>query len=154
MSQTHKQDDCIFCQILAGKAPAAIVTDDGPIVAFMDIFPLRPGHVLIIPREHHQYVHELDSFTRGKLMDTATDIAMAMRKIHPPGTDINWMINDGKAAWQHVPHVHLHLIPRNGRDNLRLTGNIVTRFLRKPNMAHFEAQAQELQRVLDPAPKR
>ncbi|MGB1580410.1 MAG: HIT family protein, partial [Nevskiales bacterium] len=103
----------------------------------------------IIPREHWQYVHELDGFTREKLFSTGTRISQAMRQLHPAGTDLNWMINDGKAAWQHVPHVHLHLVPRNGRDNLRLTGNIITRFMRKPDMAHFESQAAELRAILD-----
>lgn len=144
-----KQDDCIFCQILAGKAPAAWVVDDGPIVAFMDIFPFRPGHVLVIPREHQQHVTELDSYTRGLLMETGARIATAMRKIHPPGTDLNWVINDGKAAWQHVPHVHLHLLPRNGRDNLSLINRMVTRFMRKPDMAVFEREAQKIRAALD-----
>lgn len=142
-------ENCIFCQILDGKLPAAWVVDDGPIVAFMDIYPLQPGHVLVIPREHWQYVHELDAFTRQKLMDTAVRIAEAMRSIYPPGTDLNWMINDGKAAWQHVPHVHLHLVPRSGRDNLNLMGRIATRFLRKPDMAGFEANAAALRAVLN-----
>ena len=142
-------DNCIFCQILAGKAPAAWVVDDGPIVAFMDVFPLQPGHVLVIPREHHQYVTELDSYTRGLLMETGARIAVAMRKIHPAGTDLNWMINDGKAAWQHVPHVHLHLLPRSGRDNLNLMSRMATRFLRKPDMAVFEAEAARLRAALD-----
>ncbi len=126
-----------------------MVLDDGPIVAFMDIFPLQPGHVLVIPRQHHQYVTELDSYLRAQMMETAARIARAIRQIHPAGTDLNWMINDGKAAWQHVPHVHLHLIPRRGRDNLNLIGRIATRFLRKPNMARFESEAAELRRALE-----
>ena len=141
--------DCIFCQILAGQAPAAWVIEDGPIVAFMDIFPLQPGHVLVIPREHHQYVHQMSAADRQGLMETATRIAEAMRRIHPPGTDLNWMINDGKAAWQHVPHVHLHLLPRSGRDNLNLMSRIATRFLRKPDMSRFEAQAAEIRQALN-----
>ena len=140
--------DCIFCQILAGKAPAAWVVEKRPVVAFMDAFPLRPGHVLVIPREHHPLVTQLDEQTRGLLMETGTRIARAMREIHPKGTDINWMINDGKAAWQHVPHVHLHLIPRTGKDNLRLMGQITTRFLRKPDMEKLEQQASALRDAL------
>ena len=142
-------DNCIFCQILDHKLPAAWVLDDGPIVAFMDIYPLRPGHVLVIPREHQQYVTGLDKYTRAQLMETATTIAEAMRRIHPAGTDLNWMINDGKAAWQHVPHVHLHLLPRSGRDNLSLLNRIATRFLRKPDMAQFEAEAERLRAQLE-----
>lgn len=140
--------DCIFCQILAGHAPAAWVIDKGPIVAFMDVFPLQPGHVLVIPREHHPLVTELSEMTRAQLMETAARIARAIRATHPPGIDINWLINDGKAAWQHVPHVHLHLIPRTGRDNLGLIKRITTRFLRKPDMATFEAEAARLRSAL------
>lgn len=142
-------DNCIFCQILAGKAPAAWVINKGPIVAFMDVFPLRPGHVLVIPREHHPLVTQLDEKARGQIMETAARIASAMRELYPAGTDINWIINDGKAAWQHVPHVHLHLIPRNGRDNLPLIGNIVTRFMRKPDMQKFEKDAAALREKLN-----
>ncbi len=141
-------DHCIFCQILAGNAPAAWVIDKGPVVAFMDAFPLRPGHVLIIPRNHQPLVTELDEKTRGQIMETGARIAQAMRELHPAGTDINWIINDGKAAWQHVPHVHLHLIPRSGRDTLPMLGQIATRFLRKPNMAKFEKDASALKKIL------
>jgi len=143
-----QNNNCIFCQILAGKAPAAWVIEKGPVVAFMDIFPLRPGHVLVIPRDHHPLVTQLDESTRGQLMETGNRIARAMRELYPEGTDINWLINDGKAAWQHVPHVHLHLIPRTGRDNLRFMGRIATRFLHKPDMAQFEADARRLRKLL------
>ncbi len=137
-------DHCIFCQILDGKAPAAWVLRDGPVVAFMDAFPFRPGHVLVIPRDHHPLVTQLNAETRAQIMEAAARIANAMRDLHPAGTDINWIINDGKAAWQHVPHVHLHLIPRNGHDNLPLLGQIVTRFMRKPKLAQLEKNAAAL----------
>lgn len=140
--------DCIFCQILAGKAPTAWVIDKGPVIAIMDAFPLRPGHVLVIPREHQPLVGQLQERTRGQLMDTANLIASAMRRIHPDGTDLNWLINDGKVAWQHVPHVHLHLIPRTRGDNLPFMGRIVTRFLQKPDMAKLEQDAARLRMAL------
>ena len=149
MKPVDSNNNCIFCQILAGNAPAAWVIDKGPVVAIMDAFPLRPGHVLLMPREHQPLVTQLDEKTRGHLMEAGARIARAMRELHPPGTDINWLINDGKAAWQHVPHVHLHLIPRSGRDNLNFMGRIATRFLRKPDMEKLRAEARQLRDRLE-----
>ena len=69
---------CIFCDIVAGRLPAVTLYEDDKVMAFMDIFPLRRGHVLVIPRQHHRQLHELDSELRAHLLDTATRVTQAI----------------------------------------------------------------------------
>jgi histidine triad (HIT) family protein len=142
---------CVFCAILAGKLPAAFVLEDDGIVAFMDAYPLRHGHVLVVPRKHATLMTELDGASRTALIETGCRIAAAMRAAWPDCRGINWVVNDGKAANQHVPHVHLHLIPRQGGDGLKLlatfAGRAVT-MLRPPRTGRLEPQARQLREQL------
>jgi histidine triad (HIT) family protein len=80
-------------------------------MAILDLHPVRPGHVLVIPRRHAVFVHELTAPERAALMETAARIAVAQERagLRQGGT---LLINDGPASGQHVPHVHLHVIPR------------------------------------------
>ena len=119
---------CIFCDIVEGRQPAAMVHEDERVLAFMDIFPLRRGHVLVIPRQHHRQLHELDSALRSHLVDTATRIAQAMYRSALAPAAVHYNVNDGPAAHQTVPHVHLHVLPRFRGDSARF----LLRLLRKP----------------------
>lgn len=118
--------------------PAAFVHEDMHCVAFMDAYPLRPGHVLVIPRRHAALMTELQASERTQLMELGARIARAMRKLDPAG-DINWMVNDGKAANQHVPHVHLHLVPRRRGDGAALIARFGTRALAMMRARHRPA---------------
>jgi len=104
-------DDCIFCAIAKGEAPATIVASDERTVAFMDIMPATRGHLLVIPRAHYQDVLSVDP---GDLAATATMAkAMAQRvkdKLDADG--VNLLNSCGRAAWQTVFHFHIHVIPR------------------------------------------
>jgi len=104
------QDECIFCQIVEGELPAKIVYRDDDVVAFEDIKPVAPVHVLIIPTRHIPSVRELGADgaeVLPKLVSTATRIA-AERDIHDAGFRLN--INAGPNGGQTVYHLHLHLI--------------------------------------------
>src|SRR5688572_10187817 len=103
---------CIFCDIVAKKAPASIVYEDDRYMAFMDLFPMRPGHTLIIPKHHACFVSELTPEIRGGLFDLGEKVLSAQRNSGLKMQGHNWLLNDGPAANQHVPHVHLHIIPR------------------------------------------
>ncbi|MEM9489298.1 MAG: HIT family protein [Myxococcota bacterium] len=107
---------CIFCEIVAGRAPASVVHQDETFMAFMDIYPWRPGHVLVIPKVHAQYVHELAMDTRRELFALGSRIAEAVRASAIPCDDVHFLINDGPAANQTVGHVHLHVLPRRRGD--------------------------------------
>jgi len=112
-------DDCIFCAIAKGEAPATIVASDERTVAFMDIMPATRGHLLVIPRAHYQDVLSVDP---GDLAATATMAkAMAQRvkdKLDADG--VNLLNSCGRAAWQTVFHFHIHVIPRYVDDPLAL----------------------------------
>lgn len=106
--------DCIFCRIAAGEIPARIVHQDENVVAFHDVDPRAPLHVLIIPRRHIPSVDELkdaDAQLVGRLYLAARQIAAESE--HGPG-GYRLVMNTGAAAGQSVAHIHLHLLA--GRD--------------------------------------
>ena len=109
---------CIFCAIATRAAPASLVHEDDLCLAFMDLFPLRPGHVLVVNKRHVTHVHQLTGEERGRLLDVGSRIGQALQQspLRPDGFHFN--INDGKAAHQTVPHVHLHVLPRYDGDVL------------------------------------
>ena len=71
--------DCIFCAIVAGSAPASIVYDDADLLAFMDIRPVTPGHLLIIPKRHAPFLADLDEATGARMFTVAMRLAQALR---------------------------------------------------------------------------
>ena len=103
---------CIFCQILAGISPASFVYQDDLCAAFMDIRPVNPGHVLVIPRVHAILIPELDEATSARLMQVACRVDAALRSSGIQCEAVNLHLADGRAAGQEVMHVHLHVFPR------------------------------------------
>jgi histidine triad (HIT) family protein len=107
---------CIFCDILAGKAPVSLVYQDDRCAAFMDIQPVNPGHLLVIPKHHAPYLADLDEQTGGHLFQIAQRLAGAVRKTGVRCEGVNIFLADGEVAGQEVFHVHLHVMPRYGGD--------------------------------------
>ena len=107
---------CIFCDIVAGRAPASIVCEDEQFVAFMDIYPFRPGHTLVVPRDHAPRLGDVRPACIEPLFGLASRIAAAIRRSDLPCDDLHLVLNDGPAANQSVPHTHIHILPRRGRD--------------------------------------
>lgn len=111
-------DDCVFCAIERGDAPAQVVYRDGATLAFMDHAPLADGHVLVIPRRHVRALWELDEATAAALMQTTVRVADAVnRALAPEG--MNLFHSTGAAAGQDVFHVHVHVVPRNRGDRFQ-----------------------------------
>ena len=112
------EDDCVFCQIVAGAFPAEFVHTDERTVAFMDINPSARGHVLVVPRTHTTDLHDIDPEDLVACMRTAK--AVASTAVDVLGADgVNILQNTGQAAGQAVFHFHIHVIPRYGGDGLR-----------------------------------
>ncbi|MDJ0924806.1 MAG: HIT family protein [Acidimicrobiia bacterium] len=112
---------CIFCKIVAGEAPAAIVAEDEVTLAFMDINPLTPGHLLVIPREHHESIATIRGSVLSHMVLIGQWLAAALRASPEIRTEgINLYLADGSAAGQEVPHSHLHLVPRWPGDGFRI----------------------------------
>lgn len=102
--------DCIFCRIAAGEIPADIVHTDALLVAFRDVAPQAPVHVLIIPREHLRSVAELTPAHDGlwaRMLHVAQDLADRDRIA---GTGYRLVTNVGVDGGQTVDHLHLHLL--------------------------------------------
>lgn len=113
------QDDCIFCAIAAGEAPAEIVDSDEHTVSFMDINPATRGHALVIPRAHSADVLEISDEDLERTTRAARRLVSRMDEtLKPDGFNV---LNAVRAAgWQTVFHFHLHVIPRYEDDPLRL----------------------------------
>ncbi len=106
--------DCLFCRIVAGDIPATVVLDRERTLAFRDLNPVAPTHVLVITKEHHEDVGalaEADPGVMAELMATAYAVAQHEGIVE---SGYRSVFNSGRAAHQSVQHVHLHVL--GGRD--------------------------------------
>ena len=102
---------CIFCDILAGKRIGHIVYEDEHHIAFLDKYPIDDGHTLVIPKKHYERITDMDSNDVGEIFSIVPKIAKAV--LSGAGADaFSLAQNNGKAAKQIIPHVHIHIIPR------------------------------------------
>ena len=100
--------NCIFCNISSGNIPADILYQDDFCIAFNDVNPVAPVHVLVIPRQHVSSLNELTDFDlAGKLLEICVKIACELG-INESGYRV--VINTGEAGGQSVPHLHVHLL--------------------------------------------
>jgi len=104
--------DCVFCKIVNGDIPSSEVYSDDQILAFMDIQPVNPGHILIIPKTHANNLKELDPNVGAQMFRLAIRVAEALRKSDVKCEGVNVYLADGEVAGQKVPHVHIHVFPR------------------------------------------
>jgi histidine triad (HIT) family protein len=102
---------CIFCDILSGKRDGHILYEDEHHIAFLDKYPIDVGHSLVIPKEHHERITDMDPVSVGALFTLVPKIASAI--LSATGADaFSLGQNNGRAAKQIIPHVHVHIIPR------------------------------------------
>lgn len=137
---------CIFCQIIAGNAPASFVYQDDLCVAFMDIRPINPGHLLVIPLVHGASLAELEPATGGHMFGVAQQLAAALRQTDLKCEGINFFLADGAAAGQEVFHVHLHVVPRFTGDGFGL--KIDPSYWRWPSRGQLDQIAADVRRGL------
>ncbi|MCV0372616.1 MAG: HIT family protein [Nitrosarchaeum sp.] len=103
--------DCIFCDILSGKRNGHFLYQDSNHVAFLDKYPIDVGHSLVVPKEHHERITDMDPNSVGNLFIVVQKVAKAV--LSATGADaFSLGQNNGKAAKQIIPHVHVHIIPR------------------------------------------
>lgn len=120
-------DKCVFCEILAGRQPGAVVYRDETCIALLDAFPLTRGHLLVIPHQHAEHIEDLPPASVAQLFRLGAQFSAAWRdKGGIPATHL--LLNNGRASNQHVPHVHLHVIPRRGGDGWLMIWRYLTRF--------------------------
>lgn len=113
------QENCIFCRIIAGDIPSAVVYEDEDFKAIMDIAPAAKGHVIMLSKRHCADLYSLDEDTSSKALGIAKKIAKAMQEeLKPDG--LNLLQNNGEVAGQTVFHFHIHLIPRYNEDKVNI----------------------------------
>lgn len=107
---------CVFCAIVAGETPAAVVLDEPGFVAFLDARPVFKGHVLLVPREHVETLPDLPAAQRDGFLEAAQRLATAV--VEGLGAQGSWVSMNNTVS-QSVPHLHLHVVPRTKGDGLR-----------------------------------
>lgn len=112
-------EDCIFCKIVKGEIPGIKIFENDFVIVIMDIMPLSDGHVLVIPKEHHETIFDMNEILAAEIMKATWKVANVLKKILEP-EGLNILQNNYPAANQLVPHFHVHLIPRRDGDNLNI----------------------------------
>ncbi|MEV4257629.1 HIT family protein [Spirillospora sp. NPDC049652] len=107
---------CVFCEIIRGEHPAHVVLDVPEAMAFLDTRPLFKGHTLLVPREHHETLVDLPVEQVGPLFTQARRLAAAMES--ELGAAGSFVAANNRIS-QSVPHLHVHVVPRNPKDGLK-----------------------------------
>lgn len=106
---------CPFCDLIHGAGEVSMCFEDSDVVAFMDIQPVNAGHVLVVPRAHHESLDDIPAGLAMHLFEVAMELAPVVK--HVAGADgMNVIVNSGRAAGQDVFHYHVHVIPRREDD--------------------------------------
>jgi histidine triad (HIT) family protein len=128
---------CTFCAIRDGRTPAAIVLDEQGALAFLDVRPLFPGHVLVVPRTHHATLLDLPEPEVGPFFSVVRRVAAAVTtSMAAQGT----FVAANNVVSQSVPHLHLHVVPRTKGDGLRGFFWPRTRYATDAEMAEVAAR--------------
>lgn len=122
-----RQDNCIFCKIIAGEIPSHTLYEDEQFKVILDVGPATKGHALILPKDHYANLYELPEETAANAMKLAKKMMITMtEKLKCDG--FNVVQNNGEVAGQTVFHFHMHLIPRYKND-----GEILKYIAGEPN---------------------
>ncbi|MGH3522720.1 MAG: HIT family protein, partial [Mycobacterium sp.] len=117
---------CVFCAIVAGEAPAIRIYEDDGYLAILDIRPFTRGHTLVLPKRHTVGLADTPPETLADMVAIGQRIAKAARATElADATHIG--INDGRAAFQSVFHIHLHVLPRRNGDKLSVAKGMLLR---------------------------
>jgi histidine triad (HIT) family protein len=106
--------DCVFCKIVSGEIKSKFLKETKHSVSFLDAFPLASGHVLVIPKIHHEKIQDMSIQENADLFSLVHEIISNVDKI--TGSTLV-AIHNGKEAGQEIPHVHVHLVPRSNDDS-------------------------------------
>jgi histidine triad (HIT) family protein len=124
--------DCIFCKIISGEIKSKFLNETEKSVAFLDAFPLAPGHVLVVPKNHHEKIQDMSS-------EENIDLFLLVREMTSKVDTVTGStlvaIHNGKDAGQEIPHVHVHLVPRSKSDS---AGAIHSMFNSNVNLSESE----------------
>jgi len=116
-------EDCVFCQIVAGTLPSSVVHETAAALVLMDVDPVTPGHLLVIPKAHLPALADLSDTLACDLFSLARTMASALRQTSLRCEGVNLFYADGEAAFQEIFHAHLHVFPRFPGDGFVVNAN-------------------------------
>ncbi|MAG36903.1 MAG: HIT family protein [Dehalococcoidia bacterium] len=137
--------DCVFCDIVVGKAPASVVYQDELVMAIMTIGPVTPGHLMVLPKRHYPYMRDMDEETGMRLFKVTLRMERAIRESGVRCEGIDLFLADGEAAFQEVLHLHMHVFPRFKGDSFRIEADWSV----KPPRDELDSVAQQIRRAND-----
>jgi len=126
--------DCLFCKIANKEIPSRIITETENSIAFLDAFPVSRGHTLVIPKNHYEKVQDMTDIDNNDLFDTVHKVISKVDKL--TGSTL-LAIHNGKDSGQEIPHVHVHLIPRQSSDQ---AGPVHSMFKDRPKLSDEELE--------------
>ena len=124
--------ECIFCKIANKEIPSSVITETENSIAFLDAFPVSRGHTLVIPKNHYEKVQDMTNIDNNDLFDTMYRVISKVDKL--TGSTL-LAIHNGKDSGQEIPHVHVHLIPRESHDQ---AGPVHSMFKDRPKLSDDE----------------
>jgi histidine triad (HIT) family protein len=139
--------NCIFCAIISGNLPSSKVYEDNVCVAFMDIQPVNPGHVLVVPKNHVTDLSDLRPETGMHIFQIAQQVAQKLPDSNLRCEGINLILAHGEVAGQEVFHVHLHIIPRYKGDGFGFKFGPIYRNL--PQREELDTIAAQIKQQLE-----
>lgn len=138
-------EDCVFCEIVAGASPASRFYEDDVVLGFMTIGPVTTGHAMVVPRQHFAYLNDMDEATGRHLWTVTQRTAEALRSSGLRCEGVNLFLADGRAAFQEIFHVHMHVFPRYAGDPFKLVANWDVR----PSRTELDRVAAQIQDAYD-----
>ena len=142
-------ESCVFCEIIAGRSPASLVHEDALTVALVDLRQFHPGHMLVMPRAHLPDLRDLDEVTGAALMRTLVRVTRAVGEVFG-NEGLSLWHSIGPAAFQEVPHLHIHVHPRRTNDRFL---RVYPGPLRLSESAERERMAERMRTALGRAPE-
>jgi histidine triad (HIT) family protein len=124
--------DCIFCKIANKEIPSRIITETENSIAFLDAFPVSRGHTLVIPKNHYEKIQDMTDIDNNDLFYTVHKVVSKVDKL--TGSTL-LAVHNGKDSGQEIPHVHVHLIPRESHDQ---AGPVHSMFKDRPKLSDDE----------------
>jgi histidine triad (HIT) family protein len=140
--------DCVICSLLSGELEVSLVHRDEVCAAFMDIQPINPGHMLVVPVRHSARLAELHRDEAAQIFCTAQLLAEALRKSPVKCEGVNLFLADGEAAGQEVFHTHLHVVPRYEGDGFGF--KFPPGYNNTPNRRELDSLAGKIRTLLPP----
>jgi histidine triad (HIT) family protein len=138
--------NCVFCRIISGRISARVIAQNERAIAFLDAFPLSAGHTLIIPKSHYSKVQDMDEVHSFDVFNLLWKVSGAIEKAI--GVNASTIaIHNGRESGQEVPHVHVHVIPRNTGDG---AGPVHSMFKERPqlNSKQFDLIRANIKRMI------